>query len=440
MHEWSPKAIRELISGEWPGEWGSEAGVDGTDVVVYRSTELDDEGHVQQGGVHRSIPRKKLETKRLSAGDILLEASGGTPGRPVGRVGLYQPVHPEVAICSNFLRTLRPRDGVCSSFLRWALVNLHRQPEIWRFHQQTTGISNLNVRDYLRHNLHIPPLKDQERISEILTTLDDALKQAESLIAKTRKVKAGLMQDLFARGVTPDGQLRPPLEEAPELYQESRVGSIPREWTVEEFGTFLLGGPQNGLYKPIDYYSPAGVPIVRIDSFDDGEIRGPEYLKRLQVGEEEGRIYGLAASDILINRVNSIDYVGKAAIVREPSEPMVFESNIMRCRIGGCRLLPDFAIRWCRSPQARRHLRSRAKSAISQASINQRDVRCLPVPIPSREEQERICERADSVSELEVQAQQELQKLSHLRRGLVHDLLTGKVRVSSPSELERQAV
>jgi len=82
-----------------------------------------------------------------------------------------------------------------------------------------------------------PDLRHQHRIAEILSTVDEAIEQTEALIAKTQQIKAGLMHDLFTRGVTPDGQLRPPREEAPQLYKESPLGWIPKEWEPSDVGS-----------------------------------------------------------------------------------------------------------------------------------------------------------------------------------------------------------
>ena len=189
MHDWARLRIEELLAAQWPGEWGVDPEVSKSTAVAYRSTELDDDGHLRPSAVQRLIPESKLASKKLAPGDVLLEASGGTPGRPVGRVGLYAPDYPEVAICSNFLRTLRPKPNICPAYLRWVLMQLHRRPEIWRFQQQTTGMSNLHVKDYLRHKVDIAPPAHQHHIAEILTTIDEAIEQTETLIAKTQQIK-----------------------------------------------------------------------------------------------------------------------------------------------------------------------------------------------------------------------------------------------------------
>ncbi|MDZ7685274.1 MAG: hypothetical protein U5O39_09995 [Gammaproteobacteria bacterium] len=74
--------------------------------------------------------------------------------------------------------------------------------------------------------------KVQKKIGRILQVIDEAIEKTEALIDKYQQIKAGLMHDLFTRGIGPDGQLRPPREQAPELYQETPIGWIPKEWEV----------------------------------------------------------------------------------------------------------------------------------------------------------------------------------------------------------------
>ena len=78
--------------------------------------------------------------------------------------------------------------------------------------------------------INVAPLPEQLKIAHILTTVDDLIDRTEALIAKLRAIKQGLMHDLLTRGVDEHGQLRPPREEAPELYRELAVGWVPREW------------------------------------------------------------------------------------------------------------------------------------------------------------------------------------------------------------------
>jgi len=130
---------------------------------------------------------------------------------------------------------------------------------------------------------------------------------------------------------------------------------------------------------------------VRIDSFDGGKIDQTR-LKRLNLTPMEQARFGLDVADIVINRVNAMSHVGKAALVGVLDEPTVYESNMMRIRILDD-WRPEFIAAWLMTQDARRQIRACAKQAINQASINGRDVKALQVPVLSAIEQRVLISR-----------------------------------------------
>lgn len=421
MPEWSKRRIADLLIGQWPGEWGFDTALGETGVRVYRSTELDNDGHVKEGGVIRSVPAQKLNAKKLALGDVLLEASGGTPGRPVGRVGLYQPKHSELAICANFLRTLRPKPDVCSSFLRWALVLLHRRPEIWRFQQQTTGMSNLNVRDYLRHEIDIPSPDIQQRIAEILSTVDESIEETEALIAKTQQIKAGLMHDLFTRGVTPDGQLRPPREEAPQLYKESPFGWIPKEWSIRPLNKLADVNRGKFTIRPRNdprYYDGAHPFIQTGDvAFASGRV--------LTIYSQTLNDRGLGVSRLFPLGTIMVTIAANIADTCVLGIPMCAPDSLVGVvpNAGEVGRYLELCIR-----QRKRWFENRAPQT-AQKNINLDDLRPLPIPYPDRQEQAHIVDTYEAVDKQLQEEEQTSAKLQTLKHGLMQDLLTGRVRV-----------
>jgi len=327
-----------------------------------------------------SATYREIDRFGLAKGDVLLTKDSETPDD----IGIPAVGVDEISdlVCGYHIALIRPRSDRINS------IFLAKQLAAWPAAKRFARLANGSTRYGLSYSaiastaLPVPPVREQRQIAEILSTLDAAIEWTEALIAKYRQVKAGLMQDLFTRGVTPDGRLRPPRSEAPHLYKESSFGWIPNEWDLMEFGDGISGTPQNGLYKPAEYYSEAGTPIVRIDAFYDGVLSSIQDLRRLRLTPGEVQTYGLCQGDILINRVNSIDYVGKSAIIPMLREPVVYESNMMRCRLRREVLNPDYAIRWLCSDLVAKYFFSRAKSAIAQASINQQDVRHLPMVFP----------------------------------------------------------
>lgn len=303
-----------------------------------------------------------------------------------------------------------------------------------RFESIATGSTVKGVRsdELLATELWIPPLPEQRRIAEVLDAADEAIRRSEALLAKLEQVKAGLLHDLLTRGLDKIGRLRDP-EAHPEQFQDSVLGRVPREWECVQFGVLIASGPQNGLYKPATAYGVGGTRIVRIDGFYHGVFGDQEALQRVRVTSSELRAYSLAAGDILVNRVNSIDYVGKSCLVPTLREPALFESNVMRLKMAVDRVLPDYAIRaWCY--HSRRHLVRRAKSAIAQVSVNQDDVKSCWFPLPPLPEQRRIAAILDA-HDARIRAERaQLDKLRQIKKGLMHDLLTGKVRVQTHQE------
>ena len=117
-----------------------------------------------------------------------------------------------------------------------------------------TTVKHLSTRDIRKAKARIPSLRVQKRIGLILQTIDQTIEKTEALIEKYQQIKAGLMHDLFTRGIGADGKLRPPREQAPELYQQTPIGWIPKEWGISPLGKLYAEPARNGLYKPPEYH------------------------------------------------------------------------------------------------------------------------------------------------------------------------------------------
>jgi type I restriction enzyme, S subunit len=264
---------------------------------------------------------------------------------------------------------------------------------------QGSNQTNLNATIVGNIKVAVPSLERQWKIIDVLATFADERRSIEAHITKLKLMRAGLIQSL-------------------DRYEQGTLGSI------------VASGPQNGIYKSAGSYGIVGTPIVRINSFDGGPSVLTSGLLRVDATSAEVAKYRLNNGDLLVNRVNTVDLVGKSTVVAELGEETIFESNIMRCGLDPERSLPSFVEAWMSGYSVKRHFLRRAKSAVSQASLNQDDVLSCPFPIISILTQREFLiglERIDSqirVGELE------LTKLGDVRRGLAGDLLPGKVRTS----------
>lgn len=165
-------------------------------------------------------------------------------------------------------------------------------------------------------------------------------------------------------------------------------------WPKLKIAQAVTVEPQNGMYKPqTDYVTDGtGVPILRIDGFYDGEVTDWTTLKRLNCPDKDIEKYLLLEDDVVINRVNSIEYLGKCAHISNMSEPTVYESNMMRMHFDQARFNPVYITRLLCTQYMYDQIINHAKKAVNQASINQKDVLDFDVYQPPKELQDEFAD------------------------------------------------
>ena len=233
----------------------------------------------------------------------------------------------------------------------------------------------------------LPPLAEQKRIVEqiesLFSKLDEAKEKIECLLDSKKVSCNSVLNKAFT------GKLTAKWRENNNIKFET--------WEYINFEKIIVEGPQNGMYKPKTSYG-SGTKILRIDCFYDGKLEPWEKLKRLEITDEEKHTYLLSVNDIVVNRVNSMPYLGKSALIRKLPEQCVFESNMMRIKINIRKANPEYVIRYLNSSIGLQELRKNAKQAVNQASINQQDVKMVKIALPSLEEQNEIVKIITSIS------------------------------------------
>lgn len=181
--------------------------------------------------------------------------------------------------------------------------------------------------------------------------------------------------------------------------------------------------PQNGMYKPqSDYVTDgSGIPILRIDGFYDGVVTDFSSLKRLRCSENERQKYLLYEDDVVINRVNSIEYLGKCAHINGLLEDTVYESNMMRMHFDSTRFHPVYVCRLLCSRFVYDQIVNHAKQAVNQASINQKDVLDFDIYEPPLKLQIQFADFVRAVDKSKVEIQKALDKTQMLFDSLMQE-------------------
>lgn len=257
----------------------------------------------------------------------------------------------------------------------------------------------LKFRDLSLIPIRVPSLKEQERLVRLLDEADALRKFRAEADGRLNALIPSLFHDMFGDET-----------------------SLP----LVELGEIISSGPQNGLYKHSSYYGE-GCPILRIDAFYNGEIEDVASLKNVKVTPEELATYVLQENDIVVNRVNSVEYLGKSALIPSLSEPTVFESNMMRFSLSRDAIEPVYAIQALQTTKVRQQILARAKHSINQSSINQQDVKGIRIPLPPLTLQRQFSKRVSEVRALKDPQTQSRERLDRLFQSIVHRAFAGEL-------------
>ncbi len=316
--------------------------------------------------------------------------------------------------CTNVCGTLKPKElSVSVKFLSYLLsINAKK-------HVSYVGNPKLmnNVVGSIQLTLPSDPA-EQRAIADILSTLDEAIVQSESLVWKYQSVKQGLMSDLLTRGVDENGELRPSYEEMPELYIETKTGWIPKEWDIDY------------LVKRIDF--PKRQVDPRYQPFRSQVLVAPDHIEqktgriiKLATAEEQNAIsgkYPFDKGDVLYSKIRP--YLRKAALAEFEGicsadiYPLKPHSNLSSGFLLATVLSEPFSV---------------YATAVSFRSgfpkINREEMSEFVAAFPDVDEQERICDILEAIDKTTEIEKEKLSKLQALKQGLMQDLLSGQVRV-----------
>jgi type I restriction enzyme S subunit len=275
--------------------------------------------------------------------------------------------------------------------------------------------------------LSLPEHKaEQSKIAEILSTLDRAIEQTEALIAKQQRIKTGLMQDLLTKGIDEHGNIR---SESTHAFKDSPLGRIPVEWEVQELKLLYSESARNGLYKPKEFYG-SGSRMVHMPQMFRGLLVDILSAVRVDVDRSETDRFGLKENDLLFARRSLVlEGAGQCSLVPEVSEPTTFESSIIRVRLKQEEINAQFANFFLNS-EAGYRMRLPFIRQVAVSGVSGEDVGLFHLPIPNLGEQKRIVDHFRQSDEVIRNLVTSSLKLARQKTGLMHDLLTGKRRVT----------
>lgn len=233
---WEVSRIKFLISHSSAGVWGEDEKNDENDIVCFRAADFDYiHGCLRLDKMTiRNIQPEQLRGRTLQHGDLLIEKSGGGDNAPVGRIVRYN--YNDKATCSNFMHFIRVNKFNDGNYLFYYFYAMYANNVNILFFNQTTGIQNLKIGEYIGQMIYIPILKEQTAIAAYLDThcakIDNLISIQQKRIALLQELKQSVITHAVTKGLNPNVEMKQSGVEW--------IGDVPKHWEYCRFKDFML--------------------------------------------------------------------------------------------------------------------------------------------------------------------------------------------------------
>lgn len=327
-------------------------------------------------------------TKEAAQGDILMSVRA-----PVGPVNFAtQPI-----CIGRGLAAIRAGESVNKDFLFYFL----RKHESELVSNTGAVFDSINKIQIQAIPLLLPPLHEQQRIVSIL---DQAFEGIATAAANAEKNLANA-REIF------EAHLHRVLRSS--KYEIKPLGDL---CTGVEYGTSSKSAPTGK------------VPVLRMGNIQDGKFDWNDLVYTDHV--EDIKRLSLKFNDVLFNRTNSPELVGKTAIYKDEM-PAIFAGYLIRIHRAERLLEADYLNYFLNSKQAKEYGKSVMTSSVHQANINGTKLKSYPIPAPTIDEQRVIVSKFDELSaetkKLKAIYQQKLAALNELKKSILHQAFTGQL-------------
>ncbi|OFV83562.1 MAG: hypothetical protein A2W26_09190 [Acidobacteria bacterium RBG_16_64_8] len=363
-------------------------------------------------GTEESITRAGLEsgaTRAVPPGSIVLATR-----MAVGSVAVTTT---EIAINQD-LKALVPANGLDPRFLLHFLEQNATRLARWG---TGTTVAGVRLDDVENLPLLLPPVGEQRRIAEVLDAIDAAIEQTEAVIAATERLRSALLGELLTRGVPgwhTEWKDVPGIGTIPACWEVVRLGEVAEVQTGRQVGK----APGNGASVVLPYLSVANVK--------DGYLH-LETVKTMEVGASEVARFSLRPGDVLFTEGGDADKLGRGCVWSGEIAPCLHQNHVFAVRPHPKRLSPDLLAAYARSPRGKSYFMGCSKQTTNLASINSTQLKAMPLPLPSMNEQRAMLEALKSVAGRVESENAGLEALIAAKRAAATSLLSGRVRVGA---------
>ncbi len=286
-----------------------------------------------------------------------------------------------------------------------------------QFNQKSNGgvqkFVSLNIIRKLK--IPVPPLPEQKKIASILSKVDEQIELTDNLIEKTKDLKKGLMQNLLTKGI---GHTE---------FKETEIGKIPTGWDVKRLEQ--ITDVRDGTHDS-PKYSNTGIPFITSKNLKE---YGIDFTEVNYISNDDHEKFSKRSKvddgDIIFGMIGTI---GNPVIVKKTFDFSI--KNVALIKFNKDNIKNTYILNLLKSETIKKQFNQQSIGGV-QKFVSLNVIRKLEIPVPSLEEQKKIASILSSVDNQIEEYQNKKSKLEELKKGLMQQLLTGKIRVKVDSDI-----
>lgn len=407
--------------GEIPVEWEMENLGESCEIIMGQSPKgesYNTEGHgtpllngpTEFGAKHpKEVQWTTSPTKFCMEKDILFCVRGSS----IGRMNIADKKY---CIGRGLAAIRQAENETVTQFISFVLQNA-----INKVLKNSSGSTFPNItKDELYDvKLPIPSILEQQKIAEILSNIDEQLENTDLLITKTKELKKGLMQQLLTKGI---GHTE---------FKKTELGEIPVGWEIATIKQHIIEFRGGASISPNDF-TEAGAKVIPKKGVQKGGLLVIENDSQKFVSElfKEKNIKSYINNQYLVtvlrDLVPTAPSIGLIVKIKDDNDYLLSQ-GVYGLKINKS-LNENFLIQYSNSDSFRKLMKT-LKVGSTQVHLRNEDFLNVKIPYPSIEEQQKIAEILSTVDEQIESYEQEKEKYTELKKGLMQQLLTGKIRV-----------
>lgn len=401
-NNWQTKKLGDLLELCDAGTWGEE---DPKGLPLLRSTNMQNGNLVLDDVKTIVLPKDKIDQYTLLEGDILMTKSSGSIDHIGKSLFITSDMSGKYGF-SNFTQRLRPnKSQVLPMWIYYKVSDPATRDFLLGASQTTTGLRNLKISELKELEIPLPPLATQHKIVAILDEKFAKLREAKRLrqeaIADTEKIFGATLREIFEEGKE-------------------------KGWREVELRDVVSHFQYGSSKKSLDN---GEIPCLRMGNLQSGQIDWT-HLK-FAPKDEEIEKFLLKDGDVLFNRTNSPDLVGKTSIIHG-DRPAVFAGYLIRINYKKDVLSGDYLNYCLNSDFAKKFCQLVKTDGVSQSNINAQKLAKFTFPLPTLTEQQKIVTRLDTLSEklrtLRELQQSQLEDMKKLEKAYLREAFRGELQ------------